>query len=129
MRRAPDSRLVAAFRFFLAHAGCIVGERARCALALARAEQWARDNGVTVDWREDDYADWSFVETWTPKEQKRWHESEHYAEMAIARKACECCKTLNVAASLGGIIDADNDYRRVIEAELVAEVMCAEGAE
>jgi hypothetical protein len=127
-----DATLRRAFNFFREHAGYVVGENARGALTLARAERDARDAGISFIWRADPYADWSFVETWDAADVKRWAQSDHEAEGCRAVLPCascvesgwsnveECRHTIELA-SLWGIIDADAAYRRVIEAELAAE--------
>lgn len=46
--------LLERYRFFREHAGYIVGRRAECALALARAEETAQRLGLTVTWDVED---------------------------------------------------------------------------
>lgn len=108
--------LFKAFKFFRANCGYSVPPgRAACALALARAERDARAEGIEFrweydpdgasDWRSDlrrDYTDY------TPE----------YVEEC--RAVSERGKTL---ASLCGIADADDNYRRVVEAELASEAL------
>lgn len=134
-RRTFSPRLLSAFRFFQEHAGMIVGENAKSALALARAELLARDADVVFLWEGDIEADWSFVETWPEADQKRWHSDEHFAEYVRLVRLCEedskyyhdraACPHAETLASLGGIIDADTNYRRVVEAELALEAFDA----
>lgn len=126
-------RLRNAFAFFKAHAGGIVGEAAKGALALARAEAWAQTNaysdvtgtGLEYVWEFDEFADWSWLEQDFIPQSERDKEHE-VTQVALVRvtKCTECGKeTRETLASLGGIFDADANYRRVIEAELALEVM------
>lgn len=102
---------IRAYRFFFANAGYIVGERARCALTLARAEQYAHHNDWNTEWEWDEFPDLSWM---SEREQKEDHE----VLVCVLKDADG-----NVLASLCGIVDADNAYRRVIEAELAAEAL------
>lgn len=122
MHISPTLR--AAYDFFRAHAGGIVGETARNALALARAEHDARIAGLCFMWDWDNDVDYSFVETWPTADQKRWNRDVHVAEMVRVAQPCGCCGTVGeTLASLCGIVDADASYRRVIEAELALEAL------
>jgi hypothetical protein len=127
-----DAELLKACRFFQEHAGYVVGQNAKGALTLARAERDARDAGVVFIWQADPYADWSFVETWDARDVKCWAQSDHEAEGCRAVLPCsacvasgwndaENCRHATELASLWSIIDAGPAYRRVIEAELAAE--------
>lgn len=89
----------------------------RSAQRLAAAERWARAQGVTFSWADD------------------WEVCAHVVEYdGYVREpdTCEFCTLLdadgNVLASLGCIDDADDNYRRVIEAELAADAMHAHDA-
>jgi|HubBroStandDraft_4_1064222.scaffolds.fasta_scaffold00070_69 hypothetical protein len=106
-----DSRLRSAFRFFLEHAGyCSPPGRTNCAMALARAEQWAQDEGYTATWEYDDEGarDW-------------------YCECGCKPDEVLGCTLLDSdgehAASLWSIGDPSRGYRRVVEAELASEAM------
>jgi hypothetical protein len=101
--------LLRAYRFFFANAGYIVGQRAQCALSLARAEQYAQDNDWVADWVGDDDPDLSWM---SAEEQRQPHE----VLGCVLRDA-----NSNVLASLWGITDPDNSYMRVVAAELAAE--------
>jgi len=94
-----------AYRFFFAHAGYIVGQRAQCALGLAGAEQYARDNDWEAEWVPDDCPDLS----WVSDEQREPHE----VLGCILRDSDG-----KVLASLWGITDPTFGYTRVVEAEL-----------
>lgn len=97
----------AAFRFFFANAGYILGRRAVCAHQLLKAEQWAKENDVTFTWSYD------------------YDSEENGAEVCTAEKDCPLCGEPQVVASLCDIQGADTDYRRVVEAELALEAVNA----
>lgn len=123
-----------AFRFFRAHAGGIVGHNAETALHLARAEEWAAEHGRRYQWGDDpcgdlgDHAYWcAIARRWeagrdvdgTPyMRRRRGPECEHTIEDCILYDEGQ-----DVLASLGSIIDADRNYRRVVEAELALEAL------
>lgn len=106
------------FRFFRAHAGGVVGECAVGALRLARAEALLfaqAGDRVRFVWTYDgDHdkgpRDWG----WSDAEVARWEHQDH------------CCEVLSMYVDgemvdcLGGIWDADGDYRRVLEAEMLS---------
>lgn len=104
-------------RFFWQHAGYSFDPttegkaqgRRRCAEYLAAGEAWAEEQGVTFTWEYDPDVDLSFM---TESEQAEPHD----AEVCIARYADG-----TMAGCFGGIIDADRNYRRVVEAELAAD--------
>lgn len=106
--------MLRAYRFFFEHAGYIVGERALCALNLARAELYSRENDWQTDWVADDDADLS----WMSEEEQR---QPHEVLGCILRDACG-----NVLGSLWGITDPDNAYMRVVAAELASEALYSE---
>lgn len=107
-----------AFRFHLQHAGYIVGQRAACALRLAKAEQTARDLNLVVRWEEeDDFEPDVDDDGWTLRKVRagelEWLRAYVPDPMGIERYAL---------ASLGGISCYPGDpYRRVVEAELLSE--------
>jgi len=103
--------LLRAYRFFVANAGYVVGHRAECALNLARAEQYARENDWQAEWVWDDDADLSWM---SDAEREKPHE----VYGCVLKDA-----NGNVLASLWGITDPDREYMRVVEAELAAESM------
>lgn len=106
--------LIRAYRFFFEHAGYIVGQRAQCALNLARAEQCARENDWDAEWVADEDADLSWM---SDEERSR----EHEVWGCILRDAAG-----NVLGSLWGITDPDNAYMRVVAAELASEAVYSE---
>lgn len=117
----PDPDLTEAERFFFEHSGWSYkpGEetscegRNRCARLSAQAEAWARADGVTFRWEDDN-------ELWEP-------EPYDTIEWCAAGRevTCKACghTEWETLASLGGIADATPEYRRVIEAELAYEAM------
>jgi len=97
------------YDFFKEHAGYVVGRRAAGALDLARAEDYASAHGWYTTWEPDADGDPS---------------SPDVREIEVAVLHDEDGEVL---AALGGIEDADHNYRRVVEAELAQEAM-AQGA-
>jgi hypothetical protein len=111
-----DKRTLAGFRFFRANAGYIVGESAKGALQLAKAERWAKDvASQRFEWRYDEAAS---------DEDLTLATEGVYG--CIVWDICPECNGAQILGSLWGIIDPSNDYRRVIEAELALEHMDAE---
>lgn len=111
-----------AWEFFHVNAGGIVGQSAIGAANLARAEARlaeAVDAGeVRVEWEYDDDYDDSWM-----SERERTHRHE-WTRCAIVRDAqCNLGRShTEYLASLSGIVDADRNYRRIVEAELACEV-------
>lgn len=118
--------LTTAEQFFYDHAGYSFDPRTeteeqgrvRCAQALAAAEQRYldahRDNGVCVVWEND------------PDAARFWEKARRDGSADIGHfDQCEIACILDASglclASLGGVLDADDDYRRVIRAELALE--------
>jgi hypothetical protein len=103
--RSALSDLRRRFRFFLANAGGIVGERANIALCLAKAEIWAEGEGVEREWvhNEDGWdADWP----------------DRPEEVF----GCILRHPDGTEESLWGIADPTQEYARVVEAELAAQL-------
>ena len=120
------ARIRPAFRFFLEHAGyCTPPGKAACALSLAKAEQWADSRGLEFVTEPDLDADLSFADTWPARERDAFKKHDH--EVICARLVRPCpdhgtdCKHAETLAALGGIVDADSSYLRVIRAELASE--------
>lgn len=107
LKKSPVRRRM---KFFQEHAGGIVGESAKSALALSRAEDWASAEGVTFTWDPETDIDDSWM---TPEDRRRPHE----VYVAIARHPD------GRVASLGNIFDPDTAYQRVVNAELAMELM------
>lgn len=102
--------------FHQVHGGGIVGRTAEFALKTAKALQHARSQDWEFRWDFDSDADYSFMETWPEPDQKRWNRDSHSAEY------CQLVdENGSVLASLSGIIDADDNYRRVVEGDLALE--------
>jgi len=104
------------WQFFLEHAGyCTPPGRAACALSLARAERDAEFHELAFRW-EDDADGWSDIRC----DEKRWPGKG-------PRETCESCGCYDpdgvYLTGLGGIWDADADYRRVIQAQLALEAL------
>ena len=106
--------LLRAYRFFVANAGYVVGHCAECALNLARAEQHARENDWCAAWVDDDCPDLS----WMSDEERQ---KPHDVLGCVLKDS-----TGNVLASLWGITDPDNNYMRVVAAELSSETLYSE---
>lgn len=111
-------------QFFFKHAGFSYDPktetktqgRIRCARSLAHAEQTARE----LDWRFEWSDDWSLGCS---------HKEFYGADSAYAEREPETCESCllfdgdRVLASLSCIDDADDNYRRVIQAELALEAL------
>jgi len=100
-----------AWRFFHENAGGVVGEAAVTAAALARAEERAREEGLTFSWIPDDDADLSWM---SERERAQDHEVLICVAFGPEGRSMAC---------LGGIVDPCNAYRRVVEAELALEAL------
>lgn len=105
-----DKQLRNAYSFFRQQAGGIVGENAKTALALAKAEREAEERGWSYGWPDD------------PEE---W-------DCDCGSSDCKpnevlCCLLYDaqgeVLESLGSIGDPDRDYSRLIEAELAWQAL------
>jgi hypothetical protein len=75
----------------------------------------------------DEYPDASFVETWSERAQEEWRKHDHECVSVLAFVPCprhgSDCKHTRCVASLGGVFDADNNYLRVIRAELAVKAL------
>jgi hypothetical protein len=104
-----------AVAFFWEHAGYCVGRRVAGACSLARAEETAADEGWAFGWFDDEPAeDWD--------DDARAYRL-HPAESCYVRGDTGEPDAGRILGSLHGIIGADANYRRVIEAELAAEAL------
>jgi len=128
------------FQFFLVHGGyCTPPGKTACALRAAHNEARAREVGIEFRWEPDDWLDfgdnrdekakreqrcqdcnelpWNFAALLDGNARQPKYSCEHYSE--------SCCAVLDgeVLASLGGITDADRNYRRVIESDLASEAL------
>jgi hypothetical protein len=114
--------------FFYQHAGFSYDSktqtadegRRETARALAAAEAWGQQIGLEFSWEDD----WSLGTS----------HAEFYSEDAYPEgepETCETCLAIlngDVVASLSCIDGATDEYRRVVEAELAAEVMDEQAA-
>ncbi len=105
-----------AWRFFHAHAGYVVGQRAIGAADLARAEEDAarQDWCFCWEWDEDSASEGCRSAITCNKPDS--HEHEVFGCLVRTREG-------EVLASLWGIWDPDASYSRVIEAELASEAL------
>jgi hypothetical protein len=106
-----------AFKFFLERAGYATPPgRVACAAQLARAESWARamerDGVLRVTWQAD-------PEPYELGDAEREYPDEVLG--CVVESRCPCCGAWEHVASLWSIGDPDDDYRRVVEAELAQE--------
>ena len=113
--------LRSAFKFFSEHAGYVVGEHAKSALELARAERAAKKKGVCFRWEPDEDADLS----WMDEAQRK---KNYDVEWVAAYRKSSCLRgephpRAIPCASVGGVVGADRNYRRVLEAELASECL------
>ncbi len=118
VKRSPSSyeRAVA---FFAKHAGwgyhpgkeSKTAGKMRGARRLAKAEAEAANRGWRVKWDYEQDVDLS----WMDDEER---EKDHEVLWAALRN-----EDGEMLASLGNIVDADNKYRRVVEAELAVEAL------
>lgn len=103
------------YHFQKEHSGYVVGERAKGALAAARAYLATKaDPSSRFRWVEDDSPDLSWM---TPEELSHPHE----VFGCILERRCDNCGAWETKASLWGIVDPDDNYKRVTEAELALE--------
>lgn len=118
-----------AFQFFFQHAGYCVGSRAIGALALARAEREAYSHepeygSLTASWHGDDSGSdtWGDHEYWCAGARRGECEGHEtlYCKVTYFNPETRRVETL---ASVGGVIDPDASYCRVIEAELFSEAL------
>lgn len=111
-----DQDLVRRYRWFRAKAGYVVGERAREALQLAKAERRAsQDDSVRFRWESDPCPDLS----WASDE-----EQETIEEVCICllESRCGSCSHWETSQCLGGIVNPSmGDATRLYEAELALE--------
>ena len=125
MAHTPKRGTVA--RFFWVHAGYSTPPgRLKCARQLAKAEAWLEaqaDLEVVIEGDERAYC-------YCDDPACRFHEgSDHDWEtvwVAIRRKCPDHgldCRHAETLAGLGGIMDPDRTYLRVVTAELALEVM------
>jgi hypothetical protein len=98
--------------WFAEHAGYIVGKRLEGSKALYDAEQTAKAAGCYWEWVDD------------PDGAPR-RGDEHFGKVEYSESCTLRDDNGEWLASLGGIWDADDNYRRVIQAELALEALDA----
>jgi hypothetical protein len=110
-----------AYDFFLENSGYATPPgRAVCALDKARAEKRANELGFVFSWEYDDDCPLDRLgdHCYWCEDAKAEREHSHEVEGCSVRDSAG-----HVLASLWGIIDADRNYRRVIEGELAQEAL------
>lgn len=111
-----NNDLVRRYRFFRRQT-----LQAQTALALAKAEAW-------LDEQEDIVAmtgpDWDIDDSWMSDEERRQpHTWEVYRLVRVCEDHGADCRHAETLASVGGVVDADAAYARVLFAELASEVI------
>jgi hypothetical protein len=114
-RAKAVKQLTPAELFFYDHAGYSYGKdekpedgRIRCAKDLAESESIAARLQWSYEWEWDNDID----DSWMDEEERAKPHEWLCVRMMDGNK---------VLQALGGIVDPDNDYRRVVEAELASE--------
>lgn len=111
-----------AMDFFRTHAGYSFDPtvetaeegRERGARAMAEAETWAAEQGITFAW-EDDWEVGSHA--------KYYGRPPYFVEPETCEHVAAFDPGGNVLASLGCVDDATTEYRRVVQAELALEAL------
>jgi hypothetical protein len=89
--------------------------RRRCAVSMAADEEYVTNLINSTGWHYEWTYDQDIDDSWMTDEERA---KDH---------TWECCTLFdgddNVMASCGGIVDADHNYRRVMEAELAGEAL------
>jgi hypothetical protein len=114
MAANASKALERSYDFFRKHAGFVVGKSAQGAWKLARAELEAASRGWYCEW-EDDPDGFDTLGEIPPEEVE---------EVLIAVLYDENGEML---ASLGGIVNPDRNYARVVEAELAVDALAEFG--
>lgn len=114
--------LFTSWLFFKANAGYATPPGpAMCALLLARAEAWLKSQpDLVVVWGVEQEPDLSFM---PDAERAKDHEVEYCAIVRPCPEHGARCLHAEWLESLGNIVDASNEYRRVVVAELALEIM------
>lgn len=95
--------------------------RIRCAKSYAVDETKVQELIDGLGWHYEWSEEWDIDDSWMDEEEKA---KEHTWEIASLLDGAG-----NHLASCGGIVDADANYRRVMEAELAGEALAAYDAE
>lgn len=117
-----NKEMIERIRFFKEHGASIAGKAMLSAAYYAKAELFGQELDLEVKWEPDQYSTVEdLIDTVAfPEAIKKFESGEWEAWGAfITDEAGDCL------ASLGGIIlnGNDNPYRRVVEAELMAEAI------
>ena len=115
-----------AARFFFKHAGYCVGRRMVGAMALARAEQRAKEEGLVFSW-EAECEPWDGDIPLAPTDLLEWVGCWRYTlgPGQMQAKDGRCLASLGMVATTG----YNDIYRRVLEAELASEALATLDAE
>lgn len=100
-----------AFEFFHRAASYVVGERALGAATLARAEQWGDDLDIELALEPD----WDPDLSWMDEEERARDHECYDAFLSYDGKL--------LPFSVGGVVDPDADFLRLLRAELLTEAM------
>ncbi len=102
--------------------------RRRIAIRAARNEREAKKRGWYVEWEYEDEPVEDLIDRtdWTDEENEKWDAEEHEVLRARVVVEDEDGNDIGEGEGLGGIVDPDPDYKRVIEAELFEEALAAE---
>lgn len=118
-----------AYRFFFENDGYATPPgRALCAIKSARVDllrdKLESQGRISYAWEPDDLADRGPADWgWPDKDVKHFWQTEHYVE------TCTLYVDSEPSESLCGIWDADNNYRRIIEKDLLAQYIPTQGTE
>lgn len=97
----------------------IVGQYAKCCLDKARADwlkhQLLQSGELEIVWDYDDIPDHPRDWGWSEKDCSEWDKTDHTQEYV------QLWLNGEIIAALGCIWDADKDYKREVEAELLLE--------
>ncbi|MCP3994811.1 MAG: hypothetical protein GY722_07080 [bacterium] len=124
-----NQELLREYRHQKEWSGYVVGRRAAGALAKSRAYLAIKnDPSYRFRWEPDDCADWSWLYEQTDDHDgdgllfpRSAREGENWQEVCILEKRCGSCGAWECIASLCGIHNPDDNYKRVVEAELSEE--------
>lgn len=97
------------------------GQRAETCLALAKAEAWLREqHDIEPIVTSDVDPDLSWM---TDREREQDHTVEIFALVRRCPRHGADCPHAEWLASVGGVVDADSTYGRILFAELASELM------
>lgn len=76
------------------------------------AMEWARKNGITFEWSED----------WEVGDHRKEYGEAYTDGEPTTCEQCDAVRDGEIVASIGCVDDADDDYRRFIEADLADDL-------